>query len=872
MNDRRKGLDRSERDGHNAGQTVAFPFCGVTARSFGRGADDALLRFSMRFLRAHVLGSDIILACLLATLAAPSLNAAGPSDAPAAKPAVQPAAQPATRFLNQPVTKSEAQPLAQNSQGPIVRAIDIQGLQTVDRRQVLRILPIHEGEPLARLAPGRLINDIYATGFFQPGIKVMEEPAGDNAIKIVIVVTENPAISGITVAGADKISADRILKVVRDKYKEGAIFKSTAAEEIRRVVVAEYRHRGYSEASAHIETAPAGVAAPAGATAPTAGKNGQVAVRVVVVEGKRRVLDDVIIEGNEHVSGMLIRLSLENKGSWGPITNYYDDEALDADLERIRSLYINQGYLKVKVSLGEFKTGGEGKKAWISPVIKIEEGPRYRVAPEVGVEGATVFAESEIAQMFQGLSGDYYSGKRMRAALDKVSEKYGNVGYPNAQLDMGFDFNDTDNTVKLIIKIKEQNQIRIGRVQVARKMRGEDNGAPWWERWYSMVAPRIKDEAITREVELKSGDVYKTYNEAKTTRRLKNLDVFDKVEVRREPTADPGVNDVVINVDEANETGRLAMGVGYGDVTQGFVFLSYTERNLFGEARDLRGEVLVGMKGLSATIGYLDRHLDDTNFSLGVDAFYERYRRVGYTEQHIGGAVTLGHPLGETDSYHVRVKAYEVVLRPSDDHDATEENLDKQYMVATIRPSVTFDRRDDPYFPTKGYQATFAVEGGYADGPLAKFETNLERYQPLPMDLVWASMLNFGTMPVSADKVGISERYFLGGADSMRGFAYRGAGPKDAKDSDVAIGGASSLLLQNELRYPLSKELSVLAFNDIGFISRDPLQFGSPRVSVGAGARYRIPIATVAVDLGWAAVKDKHDDTEIFHFRLGSRF
>jgi outer membrane protein assembly factor BamA len=263
--------------------------------------------------------------------------------------------------------------------------------------------------------------------------------------------------------------------------------------------------------------------------------------------------------------------------------------------------------------------------------------------------------------------------------------------------------------------------------------------------------------------------------------------------------------------------------------------------------------------------------LGGSDLEFETEAFYEQFGRIGYDETHAGASAGVAHPWRDDGRWRVRLKAYHVDL-DADDPGETEEDLDGDYAVAALAPSFVWDKRDDERFPTSGYRWNVGLEGGYADGTLAKFSVGAEDYFSLPRGFVFASLFSFGFMPFDADEVGISERYFLGGSDSLRGFRYRGAGPHDAKDDDVAIGGASALLWQNELRYPVTKDFSVLAFQDIGLIERDAIEFGKVRASAGAGARYRIRPVTVAVDLGWAFSKDSDDETEVFHIRLGSRF
>ncbi len=756
--------------------------------------------------------------------------------------------------------RAPGQETNEEAQSPVIRSIRFEGLKSVEPERVLRLLPVTEGQPMERLAPGQLIRDIYATGFFRSDIRVLQEEAGPGAMDLIIHVRENPTIGQITVVGAQRITEKRLLKVIQRLYKEKDILKTGGEEDIRKAVEKEYSLKGFNDAVIVVNSAPD----PADPE--------KVTLEVAVTEGGRKVLKDVIIEGNENMSGFMLRLGMNNKGSWWPLTNYFDKQSMEEDLKRIEYRYTNKGYLDVSVKLGEMRTGGEGKKAWISPVIQIEEGQRYKIS-SVSIDGAMNRGELEIRDQFQPLIGRYYSGKKLVEAIDEVKNDYWDDGFMDVEIQPEPVLDRETGNVAITFRINEQNRVRVGKIRVKRTMDFEDESDSWWRRFYDRIAPRVKDEAILKEVELTQGDVYRGYNEARTVRNLERLGIFESVQIQREPAGeDSTVSNVTVEVDDSAPSGRYSIGIGYGDVTKGFVYVSYIERNLFGDARDLSAYAMVGMEAQNVSVTYTDRHLGDSDFSLSTEGFYERYRRVGYDEQQAGGAVSLGHPFGLDDRYNIRLKAYQVWLDPDRDNDKTEEDLDKDYFVATLRPSVIFDRRDDLYFPTRGYRAEFGVEGGYADGGLGKLESQLSGYVPLPVEFVYATNLSMGVMATDAEDVGISERYFLGGSHSMRGYEFRGAGPKDRLDDDVAIGGATMLLWTNELRYPFTKSLSAHVFHDFGLIGRKPFDSDSPRNSVGVGGRYRIPLVTVSIDFGFALDETDTDETEIFHFQMGSRF
>jgi outer membrane protein insertion porin family len=295
---------------------------------------------------------------------------------------------------------------------------------------------------------------------------------------------------------------------------------------------------------------------------------------------------------------------------------------------------------------------------------------------------------------------------------------------------------------------------------------------------------------------------------------------------------------------------------------------SIRERNLFGDARDLRASVLFGTRSSSFHIGYLDRYWRGTDMSLDWELYCDRYFRREYGERTYGTSLEFGKPLSEYVKAYLRFRLEDVNF--FDEDDDIRARLDS-YPLAAVRFRIVEDRLNDTWWPTRGFTRSAGVELGYADGLLAKFSTDFSYYNNFYKDFVYSISGFAGLIPYDADKVGITERFFLGGANDLRGFAYRGAGPMDKGDHEMAIGGSTKLLLKNEIRYPIYDELKGLIFLDMGMLD-ETVGLDKPRVSVGTGFRLKISFVRIYVDFAKALVKEHRDNTQIFHFRLGANF
>ena len=198
--------------------------------------------------------------------------------------------------------------------------------------------------------------------------------------------------------------------------------------------------------------------------------------------------------------------------------------------------------------------------------------------------------------------------------------------------------------------------------------------------------------------------------------------------------------------------------------------------------------------------------------------------------------------------------------------------------MAAIRARLVNDTRDSVSWPTEGLRRSIALELGHADGTLAKLTANWSGYVQILENLIFAFEAYGGVMPVDAEDIGIGERFFLGGTEDLRGFAFRGAGPMDEGDDDVAIGGSTKLVIQNELRFTLvdggpgSTALRGLVFGDFGLIGRDPLDCESARASVGAGLRIDMRHVNIGFDFAAPVLYESSDDRQFFHFKVSPPF
>ncbi|MGI8906908.1 MAG: BamA/OMP85 family outer membrane protein [Candidatus Sumerlaeaceae bacterium] len=748
-----------------------------------------------------------------------------------------------------PVTSTDPL-LSEISDAPVVKEIEVAGLDGPDLRRAMRALVTREGEPLNPDKQREDIKNLYEVGSFRPDIQVEAEEL-DGGVKLRYLVEPNPKVGAINVTGNVKVPTKKLLAEL--PVKAGETYTVQAQNKIRETLARYYEERGYGDAAVHVEERP--------------GPANTVDLGISLDEGTKTKIRNLVIRGNEHVGDLGLKLRASNKGSWGPFKHYYNEAKFEDDLNVVRAVMANHGYLDADVRRGEFAYAED--RSWVDPVIEVSEGPCYKFG-RLEARGYSVYSRDEVLEGFRPLQGQVYSPAEFEKRAERVKNMYGDEGFLNCSIEPNLHKDPNTGTVDVDLDITEGSRIYVGDVKVVADTYAEDKEQSWLRRAYSKVSPPVKDEVVRREVRMRPGQVYRRFDEVRTKERLRALNVFEDVKVQEQMTDDPNVHDCVVQVEQGN-TGNLIFGVGFGDVEGGFLYGNYIEHNLFGLARDLRISALVGSKAISGEVSYLDRYFMGSDIAAQFTAFHRRYDRTGaFRQTNTGVTAEFTRPLSECLKDSVRLRLESIGYDISAARQPDEELRD--YVAATIRYKLCHDTRDDTFFPTYGHVAAASFETGAADGFLAKLEGQYAQYWQMCDSWVLANNTVAGLMPYDATRIGYADRFFLGGASDLRGFRVAGAGPHDGRNHSIPLGGSTKLLNQTEARHLFTDNLAGVLFADVGMLGRKPFEIGSPRASIGTGVRLRLPMASVSLDLAVPVISHDDDQTQIFHFNLTSAF
>jgi outer membrane protein insertion porin family len=365
------------------------------------------------------------------------------------------------------------------------------------------------------------------------------------------------------------------------------------------------------------------------------------------------------------------------------------------------------------------------------------------------------------------------------------------------------------------------------------------------------------------------------------------------------PELPPGQIDLGVDATTA-QTGRLSFGVGVNS-NSGVVGSIVLEENNFdiwnfprsaediysGRAfRKLRGhgeqfrlEAVPGNIVSRYLVSWTDPYFNDGPFSVGVSGFYfNRFYR-DWTEQRMGGRITVGHQLDDQWSIIGSLRMESVHLsNPTRDAlgviaPLLRESLGNSFL-STGRIAIAHDTRDSPFQPRSGHYVTAGFEQAFGEFSYSRVDAEGHQYfyffeRP---DGDGGHILSLGLQSAwTGADTPIYERYFAGGFQSMRGFQYRGISPIDHR---TRIGGQFLFLGGAEYLIPITADgtLGMVGFTDFGTIQNDKASLQDFRVTAGFGLRVTVPLmgpAPIALDFGFPLTKQADDLTQVFQFTMG---
>lgn len=554
------------------------------------------------------------------------------------------------------------------------------------------------------------------------------------------------------------------------------------------------------------------------------------------------------------------------------IGGVFNPGMVDSDVLKIEEYYRNNGYLTARATR-ELRFSDDFQ--WVDITYHIHEGQHYRIK-SVGIEGTKQLGHEQVSSILRARAGEHYNEAVVAADMKNITDLYGWRGYP---VQVNRDLYEVEpGVIRVQYQVQESQPFRVGQVII--------------------VGNEVtQDRVIRRMLDIYPGQILQFPQIRRAEAELARLNIFEmNPELGTRPQiivvdGAPGYKDLVVQVKET-KTGSLLLGGGINSDNGFFGSIVLHEKNFDllrwptswedilesrafrGAGQELRIEAVPGTELQRYSISFREPYLFDLPYSLTASGFYWDRVFDEYVEGRTGGRLTLGHMLTRSMAVNVgaRIENIQVsnvsIFAPMDYHEVSGANF--QFVP---RVGAVWDNTDSILRPTEGGKLEGSFEYAVGDFNFPIFNVEGARYFTVaqrPDGSGKQVVALRSTFAWAGSETPVYERFFAGGYRSIRGFRFRGVGPRD---NGFAVGGDFMFLNSIEYQLPIraNDQLYAVAFVDSGTVERE-LTIRDYRVSAGFGLRIMIPQlgpVPLALDFGFPIVRGDTDREQVFSFWIG---
>lgn len=734
-----------------------------------------------------------------------------------------------------------------------VKDIKLEGLQRISIGTVFNYLPIKPGDKIDSDEVKNAIRVLYKTGFFKD-IHIERE---DNIL--VIFVAERPAINNIDIEGYDAIPKEQLESALKQiGLVKGRVFNRSILEGLQQELQRQYYSLGKYNIKIDVEQ--------------TQLERNRIDINIKLSEGESAEIFSVNIIGNKTFTDekLINKFSLAETSFFGSRSSYKKQQ-LAADLETLKSHYLDSGFINFNIESTQVSIGPEKESVYIT--VNIKEGERYTVR-DVKLAGDLILPRDKLVNLIDIKPGDTFSRRHVTDSSKNISDLLAENGYAFANVNMVPDVDKESRTVALTFFVDPGRRIYVRRVNITGNT-------------------KTQDKVIRRELRQLEGDWLSTKHVARSKTRLDRLGFFSDVGVKT--TRIPGAFDQVDLDYQLSEkpTGSLQAGIGYSDSEGALVNLSVTQDNFLGTGKSLG----INLNNSSVTKEYSFNYTDPYYSEEGVSRNIRlSYRQVdaeeadisNYSTDSYGASLSYGVPISEYTRYSWGVKFDNTEITTGT---TTSQNIldfvnanGNVYDTYQLFTSWSYDSRNRRIFATKGSLSRISGEIAVPGGDLEYYKVNYRQlnYFPFGESVTLAANLNLGYGGVYGETSDYPpyQNYFAGGSSSIRGYDANSVGPKDNDDPfDDPIGGRVKIVGNLDLILPnpfaeKAGSTRVSLFLDAGSVFKDVNSIDSNefRYTAGLSFIWITPVGAMRFNFAKALNEKEGDSTKSFQFSLGSPF
>ena len=768
----------------------------------------------------------------------------------------------------------------------VVADMRVEGLQRISEGTVFNYLPVNIGDTVDDVRVQESIRALYAQGLFD-NVEIRRE--GD---ALIVAVHERPSIESFEIDGNKDIKTEDLTESLRGVgLAKGRTFDRSILDNVQMALREQYYDRGkYAvKVDSYVLDRP----------------NNTVRVGFNIVEGDRAKIRQVNIVGNETFADEEIREGFEldtgNWLSWFRQDDRYSKEALEGDLETLRSHYMNRGYADFRVDSTQVAISPNKKDIFVT--IGVHEGDLYKIS-EIKMVGDMVIPEAQLRGMVLARPGSTFSQVMLTQSTELMAFRFGELGYANAEIEPVPELDHETKEVAVTFYVDPKSRVYVRRIDF--------NGVD-----------QVDDEVLRREMRQMEGAYLSNRLVDRSKVRLQRLPYIESVEANNVPVAGtPDMVDVSFDL-EYRMPGQFSGGIGYSESQKLLLNGSIVHTNFLGSGNRVALELVSGKFQKVYSVSHTDpfRNMDGVRRTMGLN-----YRDItqftsassDFSTTSAGATLDYGYPLSEfqTLSFGFNYQHAELLASTNSTQQAQAwvlnngdpflENLGNGgVFFGTAYDSVeavvgwTFDSRNRALFANRGMrqQVVLAATIPGSDVEYYTARYNLTKYFPLGRRWTIRYNLEAGIGEALKDTTALPpfKHFFGGGPTSVRGFRESYLGPRDSFGNPY--GGNVMIASQLELIIPvpakMASSLRASLFYDVGNVFNtgevsftdklgSPLEykpdFDELRASVGIGVQWLAPLGlfrfSYAFPLNEYVGNDRfyRDELERFQFSIGQAF
>lgn len=733
----------------------------------------------------------------------------------------------------------------------VVKDIRVEGIQRTEAGTVFGYLPVKVGDTVTDEKAAEAIKVLFATGFFKD-VRIDVEGS-----VLVVSVEERPAISQVEFSGMKEFEKDNIRKAFRELgVAESRIFDRASLERAEQELKRQYLSRGKYAAQVTTTVTPL--------------ERNRVSISFNVDEGEPTKIKAITIVGAEAFSEkeLVSLFTLRTPGlfTWFTKNDQYSRQKLSGDLEKLKSFYMNQGYLEFSIDSTQVSMSADKSDMFIT--VNVTEGQQYHI-DAVKLAGNLVLQEAELRSLVKLRPGDLFSREDLNSATKAITDRLGVEGYAFANVNAAPEVNKDKKKVSFTIFVDPGKRVYVRQVNVTGNT-------------------KTRDEVIRREMRQMEAGWFDSEAVRRSKERVDRLGYFSNVNIETPPV--PGTADQVdvnVNVTE-RPTGAIMLGAGFSQAEKLILSGSISQNNVFGTGKFVGLQLNTGKINKVISLSYTDPYFTPNGISQGFDVYQRALNPTSlsynYKTESMGGGIRFGLPIAEKEAINLGLGVDNTRVTTYTNSPQRYIDFVKEFGETNTTVPLTLgwvnDGKDSYLSPTKGLYQRFNNELGSPAGKLHYVRSTYQAQNFFPVSNSFTWMLNGEVglaKGVGGQSVPFYKNFYAGGIGSVRGYQTASLGPRDPVYTDSRVGGTKQLLANSELLYNLpgyGKDLRLGWFLDAGqvFANDTEVSLGDLRKSTGLSLAWVSPVGPLKFSIARPIANQDGDKLEYLQFQLGTMF